>query len=203
MDYSQHGEGKILSQILGDYKGVLISLGENDGKTLSNVLHLIEQGWKGYLVEPSEMPFSKLKELHKDNELVKCFNYGIGTYDGESFFYESGEHLGKGDSSLLSSIDESEIKRWGNTCTFTKKVIKLKTWESFKKDAGFRKADLISIDCEGVDYDILTQIDFNALKTKVVIVESNSVDNQKYINWMSNYGFKLHFSNPCNLIFTK
>lgn len=200
--YSQHGECKIINEYFND-KGVLISLGENDGKTLSNVLGLIERGWKAYLVEPSEVPFAKLKELHKDNESVKCFNYAVGTYDGDTFFYDSGTHLNKGDTGLLSSISEQEIKRWGKSCTFEKKTVKVKTWESFKKDAGFRKADMISIDCEGLDFDILTQIDFNALKTKLVCVESNSIENEKYINHMATFGFKLHYSNPCNLIFTK
>lgn len=202
MDYSQFGEGKIINEYFGD-KGVLISLGENDGRTLSNVLGLIERGWKAYLVEPSEVPFAKLKELHKGNENVKCFNYAVGTYDGDTFFYDSGTHLNKGDTGLLSSTSEQEIKRWGKLCTFEKKTVKMKTWGFFKKDAKFRKADMISIDCEGVDFDILTQIDFNALKTKMVCVESNSVENEKYINYMFKFGFKLHYSNSCNLIFTK
>ena len=200
--YSQHGECKIINEYFGD-KGVLISLGENDGRTLSNVLGLIERGWKAYLVEPSEVPFAKLHELHKNNESVKCFNYAVGTYDGDTFFYDSGTHLNKGDTGLLSSISEHEIKRWGKSCTFEKKTVKLKTWDSFKKDAGFRKADMISIDCEGLDFDILTQIDFNALKTKMVCVESNSIENEKYINHMATFGFTLHYSNACNLILTK
>lgn len=200
-DYSQFGEGKIINELFTD-KGVLISLGENDGKTLSNVLGLIEKGWKAYLVEPSSV-YDKLAEFHKDNELVKCFNYAIGTYDGDATFYESGEHLNKGDSALLSTINPDELRKWERVCTFNKKIVPVRTWESFKKDAKFRKADFINIDCEGVDFDILTQIDFNALKTQMVCVESNSKDNQKYIDHMAKFGFKLYHFNSCNLIFTK
>lgn len=202
-DYSQHREGEVIARYFGESKGTLISLGENDGKTLSNVLGLIEIGWKGYLVEPSQIPFKKLIELHKSNDKVKCFNYAIGNEDGETTFYESGEHLGKGDTSLLSTIKEDELKRWGKTCTFKKITVPVKTWDSFIKDSKVKKAHLISIDCEGVDFDILIQIDFDKLDTKMIIVESNNVDNKKYSDYMNSKGYRLYYANQCNLIFTK
>jgi len=201
-DYSQHGEGKIISDYFGDFKGHLISLGENDGKTLSNVLGLIEADWSADLVEPSKQVFGKLCLQHAERNKVKCWEFGIADKDGTLDFYESGTHLNNGDLSLLSSSFEKEIKKWEKE-TFKKTNINVFTWESFLNLACVKHADLISIDCEGQDWNILTQIDFEALQVKCVCVEYNNTDKQKYINHMAKYGFKLHFSNFCNLIFVK
>lgn len=201
-DYSQFGEGQILSNLLGESNGTLVSLGENDGKTFSNVYHLIKRGWSGYLVEPSKEAYDKMIKLHKSNRNVRCFNYAIGDYDGETVFFESGTHLNEGDTAILSTIKKDELLRWGDTHEFNETKVPIRKWSTFEIDANLHEADLISIDCEGVDFEILQQIDFNKLKTRVVIVESNNVENEKYIEHMKNYGFTLHFRNHCNLIFT-
>lgn len=201
-EYSQFGEGKILSQLLNKYRGGnLVSLGENDGKTFSNVYHFIMRGWNAYLVEPSKEAFEKMVSLHKYNKKVKCFNYAIGDYDGEVTFYESGTHLNQGDTSILSTIKMEELQRWNGEYEFTETTVPIRKWETFKIDANLEKADLIGIDCEGVDFEILRQIDFTGLETKVVIVESNGIENQKYIEHMKHFGFSLYYENHCNLIF--
>jgi FkbM family methyltransferase len=201
-DYSQHREGEVINRYFMDQIGTLISLGENDGKTLSNVLGLIESCWFAHLVEPSLIPFLKMDELHANNGKTKCYNFAIGTSNGTMDFFESGEHLGTGDTSLLSSLKESETKKWTKE-TFKKISVDVKTWETFIKEARIKQADLISIDCEGMDFDILIQIDFEALKTKMVIVEYNGTDEAKYVNHMTSKGFNLYYKNQCNLIFTK
>jgi len=202
-DYSQYGEGKVINHYFRNTKGICVSLGENDGKTLSNVLGLIENGFSAYLVEPSDEAFFKLTELHKDNKQVRCFNTAIGNYNGETIFYHSGTHLNKGDTSLLSTIDKDELKRWGKSCEFTETKVPICTWETFVKNANLKEFDFISIDCEGVDFDILQQIDFNKHNVKMVCVEYNNVDESKYTEHMKSYGYKLHYKNFCNLIFVK
>jgi len=202
-DYSQYGEGKVINHYFNNKQGVCVSLGENDGKTLSNVLGLIESGFIAYLVEPSEEAFSKLKELHKDNSNVKSFNFAIGSFDGETTFYHSGTHLNKGDISLLSTINKDELERWGNTCEFTETKVPIKKWETFTELANIKDIDFISIDCEGVDFEILKQINFNKHNVKMVCVEYNNINSDMYEQLMSIHGYKLHYKNVCNLIFVK
>lgn len=201
-DYSQYGEGKVINHYFNNKQGICVSLGENDGKTLSNVLGLIEIGFSAYLVEPSTEAFFKLTELHERNKKVRCFNFAIGSYDGETTFYHSGTHLNSGDTSLLSTIDKNEIDRWKGTCEFTETKAQLKKWETFVKDANIKDIDFISIDCEGVDFEILQQIDFNKHNVKMVCVEYNNVNSELYEQHMAKYGFNLHYKNFCNLIFT-
>ncbi len=202
-DYSQHGEGRIIANYFAGFTGTLISLGENDGKTLSNVLGLIQSGWTAHLVEPSKKSFDKLQALHENNLAVRCYNYAIAGYDGKIDFYESGEHLGSGDHSLLSTTNPGEISRWKGTAEFKKTTVPCKTFDSFLKEAHLKHFYLISIDCEGVDLEILRQIDFGATGTQAVIVETNSVKDDLYIGRMKTFGFKVLHKNYCNLIFVR
>jgi FkbM family methyltransferase len=202
-DYSQYGEGKVINHYFNDFKGTLISLGENDGKTLSNVLGLIENGWNAHLVEPSKEAFSKLEALHKHNNKVHVYNYAVSDYSGETTFYHSGTHLNKGDVSLLSTLDKKEIDRWNGTCEFTEEKVNVKTFKDFLNDTKLSTFDFISIDCEGVDYKILKQIDLTALQVKMLCIEYNNVDEQMFTEYAKIHGFKLHYKNYCNLIFVK
>ena len=113
MNYSQNQEQEYILNYFGDYKGNLLSIGENDGKKFSNALRLIELGWSATLVEPSPKAFKALELLHKDNPNVRCINVAVSDTCGKMKFYESGHHLSdKSDFSLLSSLDYSETEKW-------------------------------------------------------------------------------------------
>lgn len=217
--YSQNSEDVIIEKYFNGRTGTLLSLGENDGKTLSNVLNSIEQGWDAVLVEPSKTAFEKLKELHKERSGVICYNIAIGEQDGTADFYESGEHLGTGDTSLISTLKASEIDRWKGSKfdNFTKTETTVMTWQSFigkwteiyrwrvSCDGAYHQPvfNLISVDCEGLDYFIMKQMDLNALGCEMLIVEYNGIDELKYMALAAQYGLKLHEKNMENLIFVR
>lgn len=206
MSYSQNNEEQIIREYFGsafDAEGTLLDIGANDGMTLSNSYPLIAfHGWKGVLVEPSEKAFEKLVHLYDGNSKAECHNVAINDKCGEVTFYSSGAHIGRDDSDLLSTIDPKEMEKWKGKCTFTKTTVKAVTIEYLLNSSEFNKFDLITIDAEGVDYEILTQLDLTALMCKMLIVESNSIDNQKYIDYAAKFGMKLIHKNYMNLIFT-
>lgn len=204
--YSQNNEEEIIFKYFGpEFKGLVLDIGANDGKTLSNSFACIERGWRAYLLEPSEKAFDKLEKLHEMNHIVSCLKFGIGKETGVVEFFSSGSHLNESDSDLLSTFKESETKRWAGTKNeFKKEKAWLLTFKDFCKtyvrpqDYIF---DLITIDVEGLDYDVLTQIDLKEHKVKMLIVETNSVDDQKYIDYCLSFGMKIHHKNHENLIF--
>jgi len=64
MRYSQNNEQEIIENFFKRQENegsdlVLLSIGENDGKTLSNSLACIERGWRATLVEPSKRHLKK------------------------------------------------------------------------------------------------------------------------------------------------
>jgi len=205
--YSQNDEDIIIEQYFGNYIGTVLEIGSNDGKTLSNSLACIERGWMGHLLEPSEIAYNKLHDLHATNMFVMTYKLGIGTKTGYVKFFSSGEHLGKGDTDLLSTAKESELQRWkGTKNEFVQTEALLATWDDFlimNIPESQRKFDLISIDVEGLDYDVLTQINLEEVKCKMLIVETNSVADEVYIHYCAKFGMKLHHKNYENLIFVK
>jgi FkbM family methyltransferase len=87
--YSQNNEDEIVAKFFADAKFGecnLLDVGANDGKTFSNSLYLIEQGWSGVLLEPSPKAFALLEEQHHGNENVKLINVGIALFNGEQTF---------------------------------------------------------------------------------------------------------------------
>jgi FkbM family methyltransferase len=176
MSYSQNKEEQFILEYFKGQTGHLLSIGENDGETLSNSRQLILNGWSGDLVEPSPKAFEKLSRLYEGNKLVTLHNVAISYFNGKTTLYESGEHLGKGDVGLLSSLDSEEVKRWKKE-SFNGVEIECKTYASL---FGSKEFDFISIDAESLDVTILLQI--NLHKVSLVCVEHNSrLDDKKVI----------------------
>jgi FkbM family methyltransferase len=167
MRYSQNNEQDIILQYFGSRKGFFLDIGANDGQTLSNTYALQLQEWKGVLIEPSEEAFNRIKVRYG----VQKFNVAIGTEDGHCTFHEMGNHLNAGDVSLLSTIKKTELKRWPGV-EFKERMTEVWTYKTLLKHSPLKFFDFISIDAEGVDYEILEQIDLKY--TDMVCIEHNS-----------------------------
>lgn len=199
---SQNNEEQLIIDYFKDEKGTLLSIGENDGETFSNVFRALTDGWKGVLVEPSRDAFIRLGKLWLTRfHDIKLHNVAISKESGYTDFYENKGHISDKDVSLLSTLKKSETSRWPTT-PFTKKIVE--TWDvkELLERSPYKKFDLISIDAEGVDYDILTQMDLKELGCRMLIVEHNGVDTQKYIDYAAKFGMKVYSKNDCNFIFT-
>ena len=168
MRYSQNNEQDIIMQYFIGNRGTFLDIGANDGVTLSNTYALQQAGWGGVLVEPSEEAFNRIP----DNQLVKKFNVAIGTKDGTCTFHEMGNHLGRGDVSLLSTIKKTEINRWkGHGVEFKERMTEVWTYKTLLENSPYKIFDFISIDAEGVDFEILEQISLKY--TKMLCIEHN------------------------------
>lgn len=71
--YSQNGEDGVIEEILqrlGIRQGVVVEFGAHDGTFCSNSRHLIERGWKAFLLEADHDLFQKCVKLHINNDKV-------------------------------------------------------------------------------------------------------------------------------------
>lgn len=207
-DYSQHGEQAVILEYFKDQPhGNLFSIGENDGQTLSNAYALILQGWGGCLFEPVPLAFERLKQLHKDRDNVHLYQLAMATEDGESLFYESGKHLTPNDHGLISTLKQGELSRWKGSKfdNFTQTTVKTVSFDSFYEKSPVKKFDFITIDAEGMDYAILSQIDLNEVGAKMVCIEYNGNlrDARLMDNHFIRYGMRKHWDNGTNLIYVK
>jgi FkbM family methyltransferase len=197
--YSQNNEEAIIVEFFKNFKGSFLDIGANDGITLSNTHKLATLGWSGTCVEPSPTAFNRLSELYKKNSNIECIPFAISETEGKCTFYESNEHLGKGDYSLLSTLVKSEIDRWKGTQVFKEIEVNSITVEKLLEISKIKNFDFISIDCEGLDYDILKALKPHIAGTKMICVEWNSININKYTSLLPEY--KLHSKNHENLIF--
>lgn len=197
--YSQNREDLFVLNYFNGKIGNLLSVGENDGVTLSNAKLLIEHGWKATLIEPSSM-FDRLVALHGNNPDVTLHNYAIGgLVPSEMTFYESEAHVpGGNDLALVSTLDFEETLRWRNAgVKFHERKVQVKPYDLKEQ------FDFISIDAEGYDEVILAQI--NLSKTSCLCIEYNgNLDVLSRItNYCNKFGLKSAHINNENLIFTR
>jgi len=203
--YSQNAEEKIILDYFRkdseNFKGTLLDIGANDGETFSNSLALIELGWKAILVEPDEEPFEKLLGCHQGNEKVICYNIAIADEDGEMDFFKSGTHLKKGDTGLLSTLSETSYDKWKGTTEF--EIIKTKTvcFKTFMQTCPEKKFDFITIDAEGMDWNILCQMNLNKLRCNLVCLEHNGEKIKMFNDYFNAFGLSLIHGNAENIIY--
>lgn len=204
-DYSQRGEQAVILEYFKGRTGNLCSLGENDGKTFSNSLALIQCGWSGDLVEPSQEAFRRLCQLHIHRDNVYLHNCAIWDRNGEVDFFESGPLVNGHDYALVSSLKEKETERWKTVkedhhrpVYYNTKKAHALDWDTFMKHSYCKTYDFITIDVEGCELDILKQMDFVKLGVKMICVEYNGKDQDKYDALIP---LPLHWKNRTNLIY--
>lgn len=206
--YSQNNEDKIILNFFeanyGTNPYTILDIGANDGKTFSNSFYLISKGWKGTLIEPSPKAFAILTELYQGNKNVTLHNFGFGLHNGIQTLYESSGYRGGEDVALYSSIVESEVKKWSQDVEFNEVEAEFRTWMDFSNE--FKdQYDFISIDCEGFDLLLLTQMNLNQLGCKVLCIEWNSNFNilEKIDKECAKYDMVMLVKNPENVIYVK
>lgn len=172
----QNKEDMIISNYFGDYKGTLLDLGANDGCTFSNSFYLLSNGWKGVLVDPSPSAYKKLQYLYQENPDVHLMNVAIGNHNTLTTLYDSDSLLNNGDSSLVSTCVKNETKRWEPlNMKFDEIEVEMWNFKYFIHQSPVKSFDFISIDCEGLDVDILRQINLSNVGCKCLCIEHNSV----------------------------
>jgi len=208
MYHGQNKEDEIINNLIvskygSDFKGTILDLGANDGITLSNSRYFIENGWNGILVEAGKLPYEKLMATILPNTIA--INSAIGNENGFLTFYESTNLLDANDVGLVSSLVADETQRWRNAgIGFTEYQVECFTWESFRDKFHLKSQnfDVISIDIEGMDYDVLIQMNLEELGCKVLCVEFNGVNKNKYVEYANKFNLHLVNENAENLIFS-
>lgn len=204
--YSQNAEDLFVANYFGDFKGTLLSIGENNGRDLSNALLLIEQEWFAHVVEPS-YAFNDLQLLHRMNNKVQCYNLAIADAYGIVTLYESGAHVpGGNDRALVSSLSKVETERWSLAgVKFEEVPVQTVPFNTFWEMTDFAKFDFITIDAESYDKMILKQIDLKSVDCKCLCIEHNGDQDLKnfFTEYCSGFGLVPATSNRENIIFIK
>jgi len=186
--YAQHGEDKLVEQLLPNGVNSFIDIGANDGVLFSNTFKFAKNGAQGLCVEPSPSAFRKLKLNQLLNKGVSCINAAISNTNGKVLLQEDGY--------------ESTLSRVVNKRTQTSIKIPCYTMlDILSKFPNFRKVDIVSIDVEGHEYEVLESISIADFYTKLLIIESDKsqIKELTKLKFLSDY--KAIISNGVNTFF--
>jgi FkbM family methyltransferase len=205
--YSQYGEDLIVFDYFNGRIGTLLDLGANDGITFSNSRLMIENGWSGVLVEASPLTFEKLHGLYKNNNQIICVEKCLSKEKKNTIFYHNIYHNNPNaaeNMDLLSTIDDESYKRTSSWGSFSEFEIECDTIHSVLDTVPYKTFDFISIDIEGVDLDILTQLDLSKLGVELMILEHNNMIKKEIIDYCDKFAINnVIFENNVNIILHK
>lgn len=206
MKYSQHDEDGIILSLLEkegkEFNGVILDVGANDGIMYSNSRMFIEDyNWKGVLIEPTKDCVDKLNELYKNNPNIEIFDVAIDNEEGEKEIHLgtlSGEGINQ-----ISTLNDADKLFWetNRKVKYKSEIIKTTTIKKVLEKSSYKTFDIVSIDTEGNDLIVLSQLVNENIYPTFIIFEHN--DNRDFLrNAMNllNDKYDIVFQNTINVI---
>jgi len=202
--YSQTGEDLIVKNALRMIKGKgpfrYLDIGANDPYRLSNTALLFKEGSSGVLVEPNPRVVKRLKKMRgQRDKIIEC---------GVEFSNKKKAEFYLIDPDVLSTFSKEEANKFKKNGFNFKNIIyvDLKNVNEILETAG--EIDFMSLDAEGLDFDILKNINWNIYRPTCICVETVSfetinepIKNQELINYMISNDYKVHADTFINTIF--
>lgn len=164
---SQNNEAEVVINYFNGRIGRLLSFGENDGLNLSNSYDLIKLGWDADLFEPIKGNCDKIFKLHIDNMHVAVHNHGIATKTGWQRLHVSG-------GSVIAVLDKQLLKDWNYEEQYNIMCSFLTFSDAYEFLLNKQKYSFITIDCEGIDWEILQQMDLNEIGCECICLEQGN-----------------------------
>ena len=177
VDYSQFGQGLVLAQLVaGETPRFLVDVGAHDGLTGSNSRALLEQGWRGVLVEPVPEIFSKLQSNSCGMRGVSLVQAACSDGSGETSM-----GLGKdGGSTQMSSLSSHPLIR-DHLSENEIAVVSLSLPDLFSSQRVPDDFGVLLVDTEGWDYNVLRGLSATAARPRVIVTEDfTGTDEEKY-----------------------
>ena len=169
--YSQYGEDLLLKGFLGDrwnwnYRGFYVDIGAHDPRNLSNTKKFYDVGWRGINVDAS---YSVICMFNKKRRRDVNVNVGIGKKSAELDYYV----LSSAPMNTFSKeFAEKAIADGKIQLSRVIKVPVVTLCELLDKylPQG-QKIDFMSIDCEGLDFEILESNDWGKYRPDFILIE--------------------------------
>lgn len=207
ISYSQCGEDLIVKYIFklrGISKPSYIDIGANDPFFINNTAIFYKEGCRGINIEAN--PYLIDSFFNNRSEDVNL-NIGIGSKEDFLDFYIMNDPT-------LSSFSKEECNNYINTGKYklakTKKIKLITLKNVIDKHNSGVFPDFMSLDAEGMDFEILQSIDFNKTSPKVICVEAAEYSpvgtgerRTELINFLVNKGYYEYANTNLNAIMVR
>jgi FkbM family methyltransferase len=176
--HSQVGQDRFLLEnfFRGKRGGVFVDVGAYDGATFSNSLFFERtMDWRGLCIEPLPAAFAKLKATRK----AICEQVCVADFEGEAEFTEA-DDPGRNEkmlSGLTGHFDERH-RRFMQHLSVARatRVVPVTRLSKLLEKHGLFDIDYCSIDTEGAEIPILSELDLDRFRVALFTVEDNSQD---------------------------
>lgn len=176
--YSQAGEDRTIAflfQAIGIANPRYLDIGANHPDSLSNTFYFYKQGCSGVCVEPNPLLWKKFKEVRPRD---KVLNVGVGSQTEQSLpFYCFGP-----EADGLSTFSEEQAR--AHEAKYPYKVesvlqVPVVTLNSILDEHFKSPPDLLTIDVEGLDFEIIQSLDFTKHAPVVICAETHGLSGKK------------------------
>ena len=198
--WSQMGEDLILENLLNERgikpnEVVYLEVGTNDPCDSNNTYLFYKHGATGVLVEPDEMYWGRIENHRPKDQLMKVC---VGDFEKEADFYiMSARSL----NTLLHDVAKNVEQSPGYGNQKIEKVVKIPVLHINTVISKMSELpNLLSVDTEGMDYRILSAVDWKKYPIKIVCVEAGA-DRSAITTLMQNNGYRLLCDNNLNMMF--
>ena len=170
--YSQEGEDLVLTRILGEKtEGFYIDVGAHHPKRFSNTFLFYKKGWRGVNIEArpgSKKLFDKFRPhdinvevpISSEDKILKYYMFNEPALNGFS------EEMSKSRNGLREYKIIKEIDLHTKSL---KEVLDSNLSEN-------QHIDFMTIDVEGLDYDVLVSNDWAKYKPAIILIEDSEFD---------------------------
>jgi FkbM family methyltransferase len=187
--YSQHGEDAIILEILSRYdltNSVYIDIGANHPSDISNSYLLYRNGYRGIVIEPNQELIGLFRKFRPEDIALPI---GCGDTNRVLPF-----HISK--TPVLSTFMDS---RDANVYKTT--YIPVMRLDDAVRDIKFDFVSLLSIDVEGLNYEVMQGGRETINKSLLLCLEYDTEeDRRKFSEFLGN-DFELYQEIGCNLLF--
>ena len=208
ISYSQCGEDILMNYVLKMIdidKPTYIDIGTNHPILNNNTFLFYQRGSRGVCVEPDPELFRIIKKNRKHDINL---NIGIGPNNNSSadYYVMSSKSLG--------TFVQKEANKYVESQNYGKqnieKIIKipLSTINDIMEKYFFPCADIVSIDAEGLDFEIIKSLNIKKFRPKIICIESarynnsGKIEKQKDIfNYLENKDYLIYADTYVNSIF--
>jgi FkbM family methyltransferase len=170
--YSQDGEDMILKAIYEQkkgYKGFFVDVGAHHPVRYSNTNYFYKRGWKGINIEPTPSAIGAFNTFRKRDINL---NIGIGPEKTKLKFYCFNEPALNSFSEEVSKRIDAESGKYKIIKELDIDVLPLGDVLDLHLPAN-TTIDFLSIDVEGLDYQVLRSNNWDKYKPSVILVEEN------------------------------
>jgi hypothetical protein len=192
---SQFGEDLIIKSLISRESGVYVDVGCNRPILKNNTFLLYLKGYRGINIDGNNSYQSHWSKLRIGDKFISQI---ISNNTKEVDFHIS-------NAGYVSSIDARYIEKSRYSYDSVEKRKPVTLTETLNM-CGITNIDLLCIDVEGHDYEVLTSLDFNLFKPKLICIEDhlfnqNEPEKSEIYNFLNKHNYNLCANITPNLFF--